>query len=122
MASLFDKVCKLPQAQFSELVKNRAKKKVYGYMISQGADDYGLKELASDIVDADTVAEYRRIADASKKSDIPSVFISDSDKQSAIVNRSISKIEELDASGELEKMMAKIQDRIDRRDNPEAYC
>jgi hypothetical protein len=122
MASLFDKVCKLPQAQFSELVKNRAKKEVYAYMISQGADDYGLKELASDIVDADTVAEYRRIADASKKSDIPSVFISDSDKQSAIVNRSISKIEELDASGELEKMMAKIQDRIDRRDNPEAYC
>ena len=122
MASLFDKACKLPQAQFSELVKNRAKKEVYDYMISQGADDYGLKELASDIVDADTVAEYRRIADASKKSDIPSVFISDSDKQSAIVNRSISKIEELDASGELEKMMAKIQDRIDRRDNPEAYC
>jgi hypothetical protein len=122
MASLFDKACKLPQAQFSELVKARAKKEVYDYMISQGAEDYGLKELASDIVDADTVTEHRRIAAAAKKHDVPSVFISDADKQSAIVRRSISKIEELDASGELEKMMAKIQDRIDRRDNPEGYC
>jgi hypothetical protein len=122
MASLFDKVCKLPQAQFSELVKNRAKKEVYDYLRNQGADDYGLKELASDIVDADTIAEYNRIAAASRKHQVPSVFISDADKQSAIVNRSISNLEELDASGELEKMMARIQDRIDRRDNPEAYC
>ena len=122
MTSLFDKTCKLPQAQFSEVLKLRAKKEVHQYMISQGADDYGLKELASDIVDADVSAEYQRIKDAAKKHDIPSVFISDKDKQSAIVNRSIRKIEELDAIGELEQMIAKIQNRIDRRDNPEAYC
>jgi hypothetical protein len=122
MTSLFDKVCKLPQSQFSDTVIKKAKKEVYEYMISQGADDYGLKELASEIVEADAITEYQRIAKAAEKHEVPSVFISDADKQSAIVTRSISKIEELDASGDLEKMMAKIQDRIDRRDNPEGYC
>ena len=121
MTSLFDKACKLPQAQFSELVKTRAKKEVYEYMISQGAPDYGLKELASNIVDADVLTEYQKIKDAAKKHDVPSVFISDNDKQSAIFSRSIRKIEELDLTGELEQMMAKIQNHIDRRDNPEAY-
>lgn len=112
--SLFHKSSNLPQSKYSDLVRSEAKKEVVKYMISQGADSHGLKELASSIVDdciSNKLNEIRKAYD--NQGSLPSVFINDRDKQSALVNNAIRSIEDLDSTGELEQMMAKIHLDID---------
>jgi hypothetical protein len=108
---------KLPQCQFNH---KKIQKQLLEYMADKEADRHGLADLSEAICTKVVQNEVQRIKQAwDKQGSLPSVFI---DTTSLMVSNGIKLIEQLDETGELEKMMKEIHDRIDRAENPEAYC
>jgi uncharacterized small protein (DUF1192 family) len=121
--SLFSPAYNLPQSRFSDAVRSKVAKEIYEYALAQGAPVFGLKELSEELAIKSVQNEVARIESVyQQKGNLPAVFISDADKVSRLMNNAITLIEEMDKSGDLEKRMAEIQNQIDRRENPEAYC
>jgi hypothetical protein len=106
-----------PQNKFTEFDNKKIEAYLVDYMVSQGADAYGLKELAREIRLICFNERIDRTAESAAE-----VWTSAADKIYSMQIAAEAKIEELDATGELEKMMAAIHNRVDRKENPEAYC
>ena len=120
MASLFDspigKSLDKPQNKFTASDNKKIESQLVQYMTEQGADSHGLKELAAEIREMCFSDRVKRTAPSAAE-----VWLSSADKISSMVLAGQKKIEELDACGDLEKMMEAIHKRIDREENPEAY-
>jgi hypothetical protein len=106
-----------PQNKFTEFENKKIELYLVEYMVGQGADHHGLKELANEI----RLICFSERIDATAES-AAEVWTSSADKVYSMQIAGEAKIEALDAEGRLEEMMAAIHKRIDRKENPEAYC